>query len=202
MPELSQVIPAIAERLLVVHFPVTFTDLAEGEAPTPFRRQADRTLKRRLLSPEGLRGALRWLVDGAVRWYAEVCGAAGGSGGGGGGGLRRAAPEQVKEFSRQYLAEQDHLAAFLREQCEVGDDGGGRGAFRVSSATLLASYNEWLRDSDTRAVDARQLAASLRAKGFLKKTLWVDGGSKSAVVGLRLKERSSEDCQAGDAMDG
>ena len=41
MPELT----AIMERMLCVHFPVTFADLEPGEAPTTLRRQRDNGLK-------------------------------------------------------------------------------------------------------------------------------------------------------------
>ena len=64
MPELSEVIPAIVERLLVVHFPVTYCDLAPGEEPTLYRRQRDNTLKDRLKANKP--GVLKWLVT--ARW--------------------------------------------------------------------------------------------------------------------------------------
>ena len=53
MPEMSEVITAMVERLLVVEFPVTFRDLMPGEIETATLRQCDMTLKDRLKSPEG-----------------------------------------------------------------------------------------------------------------------------------------------------
>jgi hypothetical protein len=58
----------MVERFQVVPFPVTFVDLAEGEAPTAVRRQRDNGLKQRFLADQ--QGLLRWLVAGAVAWYA------------------------------------------------------------------------------------------------------------------------------------
>ena len=46
LPEITEVIPAIVERLLVVEFPVHFTDLEEGEEPTTFRQPKDNNLKK------------------------------------------------------------------------------------------------------------------------------------------------------------
>jgi hypothetical protein len=43
-----------------------------------------------------------WLVEGAKAWYA-------------GDSLKRSAPAKVREFTRQYVEEQDRLGAFLAE---------------------------------------------------------------------------------------
>eukprot|EP00798_Chlamydomonas_sp_ICE-L_P006294 gene6294-biopygen1422 len=53
MPEMSEVIVAMVERILVVHFPVTFRDLIPGESETNTLRQCDQTMKEKLKSPEG-----------------------------------------------------------------------------------------------------------------------------------------------------
>eukprot|EP00798_Chlamydomonas_sp_ICE-L_P010893 gene10893-biopygen10959 len=52
MPEMSDVIVAMVERICVVHFPVTFRDLIPGESETATLRQCDRTMKDKLKSPE------------------------------------------------------------------------------------------------------------------------------------------------------
>jgi P4 family phage/plasmid primase-like protien len=164
MPELSEVIPAIAERLLCVHFPVTFTDLVEGEAPSLYRRQADRALKGRLMG--NLPGALKWLVDGAVRWYAAP-------------NLRRDAPAKVKEFSRVYLEEQDRLAAFLRDHCDIADD------HRVSSVSFLDAYKD---ANDDIKCDSKQLVAAMKVKGFLKKAMKIRGSNVQGFAGVQLRK--------------
>ncbi len=169
MPELSEVIPAIVERLLCVHFPVTFVDLLPGEEPTPFRRQRDNTLKERLHSD--LPAALKWLVDGAVAWYASR-------------DLKRNAPEKVKAFSRRYFDEQDKIGLFLRERCRVG------AGLRQPSAALLAAFNEWAgRDGQ---VSDKQLPSLLRAKGFEKKHVRVGGGKCMCYEGLSLTDGGCE----------
>jgi P4 family phage/plasmid primase-like protien len=165
MPELSEVLPAITERLLCVHFPVTFTDLAEGEEPTLTRRQADRTLKARLLAD--LPGVLKWLVDGAVRWYSTK-------------DLRRSAPFKVRDFSRAYLEEQDALAGFLRDSCEVNVGSS------VPSIALLDAFNS--QQDEARQWGPKQLAAAMRAKGFEKKLVRQPAGPCQSYVGVRLTE--------------
>ena len=172
MPELTEVIPAIVERLVCIPFPVTYADLLPGEEPSTFRRQKDETLKRRL--SESKAGTLAWLVSGAVSWYASR-------------GLRRGAPAAVQRTTREYVEEQDRLAAFLREQCEVGDPRDPD--FRASSATLLGAYNDYLKEAGctTRATD-KTLVASLRTKGFERKVARLPGHANavSCFLGLRL----------------
>jgi hypothetical protein len=150
-------------RLLCVHFPVTFTDLAEGEAPSIHRRQADRTLKARLMS--NLPGALKWLVTGSVRWYASRS-------------LRRDAPEKVRAFSRGYLEEQDRLATFIRDRCDVGE------GYRVGSADFLEAFRTAAEDAK---VESKALAAAMRNKGFAKKQARVEGVNTMAFCDIRLK---------------
>ncbi len=163
MPELSEVIPAIVERLLCVHFPVTFVDLLPGEEPTPFRRQRDNSLKERLYGD--LPAALKWLVDGSVAWYTSR-------------DLKRNAPEKVKAFSRRYFDEQDKIGQFLRERCKVAP------GLRQPSAALLSAFNEWAgRDGQ---VSEKMLPAMLRAKGFDKKRMRVGDAILTCFEGLEL----------------
>lgn len=173
MPELTQVIPAIAERLICVHFPVTFTDLQPDEQPSLLRRQADRTLKTRLHA--NLAGVLNWLVRGAVMWYGDKAN---------GRGLRAVAPAKVKEFSRQYLEEQDLLAAFIREQCEVAD------TYNVSSTLLLDRYCDWLSVQKKNVhVDSKSFVEAMRLKGFEKKRgVLSTGENLQGFRGIRLRE--------------
>ena len=163
LPELTEVVTAILERMIVIHFPVTFADLAEGEAPTPTRRQRDNDLKRKLMDDK--QGLLRYLVVGAVAWYASK-------------DLKRNAPAQVKEFSRKYFEEQDRLAMFVREQCIVSDD-----SF-VPTQDFLRELNAW---SDGSPMDSKKVVSAMKNKGFLVQTKRVlHRGTPRCYVGLRL----------------
>eukprot|EP00798_Chlamydomonas_sp_ICE-L_P001104 gene1104-biopygen2489 len=93
MLEMSDVIVAMVERILVIEFPVTFRDLIPGESETATLRQCDRTMKERLKAPEGQAALFAWLVEGAVAWYSGTE------------SLKAGAPKKVTEFTRQYLAD-------------------------------------------------------------------------------------------------
>ena len=148
MPELDSVITAIKERILIVDFPVTFTDLMPGEEPTLIRRQCDKGLKARLQGPMA-GNFLRWLVEGAMRWYATK-------------DLKRMAPPEVKEVTKQYFDEQDTLMQFLTERCEVSP------VLKVSASDLVEAYNDWT-SGNGKQMDAKKMAGPMRHKGFIKK---------------------------------
>eukprot|EP00798_Chlamydomonas_sp_ICE-L_P032835 gene32835-biopygen12455 len=135
MPEMSEVIVALVERICAVHFPVTFRDLIPGESETATLRQCDQTMKEKLKSPEGESALFAWLVEGAVAWY------------GGTESLKAMAPTKVSEFTRKYLAEQDTVQAFLTDNCELGK------TFRESSVALFEMYCETALLDDLRQLD-------------------------------------------------
>ena len=169
MPELTEVITAMVERLLCIEFPVTFRDLMPGEEETPTLRQVDKTLKDRLKSPEGQEALFAWLVEGAGKWYAVR------------GSLKRAAPAKVKAFTTEYLVQQDRVRAFLVEQCEFGE------GMKESSTDLFREYKE-----KTGQHDDKWFHAQMKAKGFVKKVMRVDGVPMQGYDGLRLKSANAD----------
>jgi len=166
MPEMSDVIVAMIERLLAINFPVTFRDLIPGERETATLRQCDQTMKEKLKSPEGQSALFAWLVEGAVAWY------------GGTESLKAMAPTKVSEFTRKYLAEQDTVQAFLAEKCEFAED------FRESSVALFHMYLEESGDSKDRE---KWFHGKMKNKGFVKKVLQIKGKSTRGYMGLRLR---------------
>ena len=144
------VLVATVERFQMVPFPVTFADLAPGEQETPTRRQRDNDLKDRLMGDKAM--LLRWLVQGAVAWYASK-------------DLKRNAPAKVKEFSRKFFEQQDNLAEFLTQQCKVTD-----GSQHTLSADFLREYNSFLADGELPTVNKFSLAKLMRHKGFEPET--------------------------------
>lgn len=173
MPEIDVVIPAILNRLVCVHFPVTFTDLLPGEEPTRFRRQGDNGLKARLKTMHVQ--VLKWLVDGAVAWYATK-------------DLRRNAPASVKDFTEAYFAEQDRLIKFLRGCCTIDREGS------VKTAEFLDSFSDWSKKVGGPRLDANKLAKAMADKGFVKRrTRGGDGDFVMRFLGLTMsKERLAE----------
>jgi P4 family phage/plasmid primase-like protien len=162
MPELSEVIPAIMERMLCIHFPVTFTDLEQGCEPTQFRRQCDKELKTKL--KEHTPAVLKWFVDGAVAWYASK-------------DLKRNAPAKVKEFSRAYFEEQDKVAVFIRDYCRVGE------SYKVGTKELLCEFNYEMSES----FSDKTFATAMKLKGFVKKPTRIScGGTRQCFWGVEL----------------
>ena len=159
MPELTDVIPAIVERMICIHFPVTFTDLGD-EPPSKYRRQCDTSLKARLR--ENAPAVLKWFVEGAVAWYASK-------------NLKRDAPAKVREFSQRYFQEQDKLASFICEYCQIGD------GLRVPTMDFLDAFNSTmgLRWSPT------EMGAKMQSKGFEKKKARIGGSSVQCFIGIQ-----------------
>jgi putative DNA primase/helicase len=148
LPEITEVIPALLERIVCITFPVLFTDLEPGEEPTLYRRQKDPTLKARLAADKA--GVLNWLVKGAVKWYATR-------------NLRASMPASVKEATRQYMEDQDSMTAFIHDRCEVGPD------LSTPAADMLSAYNAWAFENDLPEISNKKLSKQLQDKGFGKK---------------------------------
>ena len=162
LPRLAEVIPAIIERFIVINWPVSFCDLAPEEEATPFRRQRDNDLKALLQNDRP--AFLKWIVQGAVSWYATK-------------DLKRNAPDSVKEFTRQYLEEQDVLQRFLSHRCRRGAD------FKVSTQELLQAYNEYAPDH---RLHSKDFVAKMKAKGFAKSFSRIHGNPMQCFTGLEL----------------
>lgn len=92
-PRLRGSDPAIARRLVLVPFVVTF----EG-------RQRDKHMLDKLKAEAP--AILAWLVRGAVRWHREGLGI----------------PERVRMAGAEYLAEHDDLALWMAEMCDRTGD--------------------------------------------------------------------------------
>ena len=175
LPEINEVIPAIIQRLIVIEFPVTFTDLAEGEKPTPYRQPINRNLKKEFATE--LSGFLRWVVLGAVEWYKTK-------------DLKRNAPKQVKAFTRKYLVSQDKLQEFIDLHCEIGDN------YFLPYCDLVTQLSDFTHDD---RIDSKVVATAMVSKGFTKgsRRLPTPKGSTPfrGYVGLRLKSVSGETAQ-------
>ena len=169
MPELVQpVLPSTIERIMVVHFPVTFTNLIPGEIPSKFRQQCDPTLKERLKS--SLQGVFKWFVDGAVEYYATR-------------NLKQNAPSEVLLFTNAYMLEQDLVQQFLEQRCEV------RPGDKVGTAVFMSAFNNWVASTieEKRApARASDLAASMQAKGFVKRSMWINNFKVNGYDGVSI----------------
>lgn len=160
LPTLSEINPAIIERMICINFPVVFVDLAYGEPPTMYRRQRDNGLKDRL--KDGRAAFVKWLVDGAVAWYCNK-------------DLKRNAPEKVKAFTKEYLTEQDTVQTFLDQYCETGN------GFKVSGQDLWGTYNLYYDQ-----MKASDFYCRMKTKGYIKKKIRTTVSSYQGFDGIRL----------------
>jgi putative DNA primase/helicase len=164
VPEMYPMLASMTNRLLVVRFPVEFTDLGPGERETVTRKQRDPDLKRRLQT-RLLPSVLTWLVRGAVRWYAE--------------GLRRDTPRSVCEAMREVTEVNDKLTHFLETWCVVG----GPGQY-TPTMTLHAAYKTY-RGSH---VNIHTFVSELKAKGFEFCRKRTPNGVLRSVKGIALRD--------------
>lgn len=140
-----------------------------------FRGRADPNLDRDL--HEETPGILAWAIRGAHRWYRE--------------GLRP--PRVVTEALDEYRLENDVLARFISERCELAS------AMSSPSAIILREYNEWAKRSHERPVNATVLGNLLRkfrphgspGAPILKKIRGSDG--RIAWEGLHISRYYSEE---------
>ena len=121
--------------------------------------------------PRRQKGFLRWLVEGAVAWYATK-------------DLKRNAPAKVKEVSRKYFEDQDRVSSFVRDRCEIGE------GLLVPTTALYDALLEWCKNNNKPAVAADALAKSLKEKGIEKKKARYRGYVTSAqcFVGMSNRE--------------
>jgi len=159
---------AMIERLQCVNFPVTFCDL-DGAPATPTRRQIDRDLKAKLLSDEHRPGVLRWLVEGAVAWYATK-------------DIKRNAPLKVREFSQQYFSDQDVLAAFIHDHCNLDPEA------RIGTTVFYDVFKQLV---DRKVFpNAQNLVAAMKQRGFQKKYMSWNSGKVQCFLGITIKSES------------
>lgn len=89
-------------------------------------------------------GVLRWLIDGAVEWYAK--------------GL--ATPASVQKATDEFREESDVFGDFL-DECTVDDP-----AAYTSSADLYAKYEEWAKNVGVKPWTRRSVTEELKFRGY------------------------------------
>lgn len=151
-PGLSSVDEAIRRRLHLLPFTQTFRD--EGR---------DLHLKSALLEERD--GILQWMVEGCLSWQAE--------------GLNP--PQAVHEATESYLDEQDTVARWLAERCDLDN------SYHATSAELFADWKQWGEINGELVGTKRAFADALESHGCKRKKV---GGARS-YVGVRLRATTS-----------
>jgi putative DNA primase/helicase len=148
---------ALWGRLRVIHFPNSFLD------------REDKTLKRRMISPDNLQGVLRWAVEGAMKWYALPRGLE--------------TPNKVKEDTQAHRGLADFVQSWL-EECTTVD-----ATYWEPNAEIMESYSRWCKRNNIEPKGPKALATTLRAKGYLPSvTNFISGKTTRGVQGLKLNE--------------
>ena len=168
LPELGTVNDAIDQRLLVVRFPVVFKNMPESEVESEFVRRADSNLKQRV--EENLPVLLKWLVEGAVRWYSDPTFS-----------FKAQAPLAVQQATKEYIDKYDTLVPFVRARCARGKD------LKVTTCDLLEAYNAYYHGSSRKAIGARELAEMMRRDKEFQPAENIGRKSLNGYSGLSLK---------------
>jgi P4 family phage/plasmid primase-like protien len=149
-PQIRGQDPGIWRRVLLVPYVQSFgtqAQLDRGEV----KRLADLALAEAIGTPAGLRGVLRWVVQGAAEWHA--------------GGLRP--PSLVIDASAAYQYEQDRVAQFVREACEVAPPGadleGWWEPLTHGMGGVYPAYQGWCKDGGFHPLSRQRLIESLRS---------------------------------------
>ena len=149
-PRVTGTDEAIWRRIYLVPFNVTFP-----------KEKRDGALTQKLLGDRA--GILRWAVEGCRQWSE--------------GGLRP--PAQVLNATREYRDEEDRIAAFLDERCELGPE------FTTSSTDLYRAYTQWCDLNTMRPIGWRTFADALRSHRCAP-----DKGSKGTRRWLGVRVRN------------
>jgi putative DNA primase/helicase len=105
-----------------------------------------------------LPGILAWIVRGCLEWQRE--------------GLWP--PDEVKRATGRYRAEMDVLAAFIDEECIVGEYAG------ATAKALYSAYKDWCEENGERPESQRRFGGRLKERGFESGRM-TTGARKGAV---------------------
>jgi putative DNA primase/helicase len=134
-PELPANDAAVWNRVRLIPFTVTVP-----------KAEQDRTLTTKLLA-EG-EGILRWLVEGAKRWYAS--------------GLPE--PEAVKEATKAWREELDRLPVYLAEYTKKDESKDGW----VLNKNIFEAYKAWCEGNGERYLSQPKFVAQMEALKYRK----------------------------------
>jgi len=132
-PQIRGTDVAIWSRIKLIPFNVQFLD------NDPLQ---DKHLFQKLLTE--LPGILKWCVEGCLAWQREGLGV----------------PEEVKEATDNYRAEQDVVAAFLNDRCVVAP------SVKAAVKDVYKAYLTWCEENGEKPLSQRELGARLGERGF------------------------------------
>lgn len=155
--------PAMRRRLVVIPWTQSFVN------------NPDPNLEKKLRSE--LPGILAWLVQGAIRWYADYAANSRT-------GLEE--PDLVARELDQFFEEEDEIGTWIRDRCVTLDPEADEHTW-TSSKDLYIDYTTWRFEQGTQGVPpaANSFGRRLSAKGFESKVMRV-GDKTHRMRPLRL----------------
>jgi putative DNA primase/helicase len=110
-------------------------------------KERDPHLKQQLrYDPDVQAAILTWAVEGCLAWQQH--------------GLE--VPDIVSGYTQEYRQENDPVADFLADACELGDH------LQASRAAVRAAYQRWAVTNGERQLEPRQLATALKRHGIIE----------------------------------
>ena len=143
LPKINVDDEAIERRLVLTPFANNYRPPDKFDPENPTHRPIDMTLGERLATPEVLEQFMAWMVRGAVTWYKEGLGAK---------------PAALSAAQDEYYQENDDIARFVKERCELGA--------RLSVSTSV--FKNALTDYGVNK-SASDIKKAMGRKGFLYK---------------------------------
>jgi P4 family phage/plasmid primase-like protien len=143
LPKLSSLDGGTKRRIAVAPFPAT---LPPEQVITNYES---------LLVRECSGVILRWIVDGAVKFYKAGC--------------KLTKPKCVVQATERYIASQDWLAAYLEDRCEMRD------GYTVGATELMIDYKAWAERQGEYVRKRNDLQSAMEARGFEKEKLRHNG---------------------------
>lgn len=133
-PTITETTHAIWRRVVLIPFEAKFS----GE-------QIDKNLKQKLMGEAP--GILRWIVDGALKWYAHGLGTC----------------SVIEQATREYQRDSDPVGRFLDERCEIASGS------TIQSSDLYGAFGRWWMEScEGEPPTIIALSKSLLEKGYTK----------------------------------
>ena len=144
-PQIHGTDAAIWDRLRLVRYPVRFAAEPEPVNP-PYVLRKDLGLVDRLKTNHR-EAIFAWMVRGCLDWGRE--------------GL--AAPPVVQEATNAYRQEQNRVANFLREHCDIGP------RYEAKGGELYRLYREWCKENGFRSKSNAGFSTELERLGLRKR---------------------------------
>jgi putative DNA primase/helicase len=138
----------IWRRLRLVPFEAVFYDPdGPGGQGAPVSRRQDKKLHAKLRAEYP--GILAWMVQGALGWQR--------------GGLTL--PKKVRVATRGYQKDEDTVAHFLADRCQVGNPD-----HRHRASELYAAYRAWCQDGGVDPLSQKSFGDAMTERGVERKT--------------------------------